>query len=80
MDPARLNMNVNVNSISQHPPANDAHDLDAQLQLAAEDISTWAEPFSNLDLSVYTPTTQPVFVAIEVPAMLLLGKLMFGMG
>ena len=60
MDPATLNLNVNVNSMSQQRPANDARDLDAQLQLAAEGISTWAEPFSNLDLSVYTLITQPV--------------------
>jgi hypothetical protein len=61
MGSAGLDLNVNVNSMSQ-PPSNGAYDLDAQLQLAAEDISIWTEPFSNLDLSVYTFITEPVFV------------------
>lgn len=63
MDPAGLDMDVNMNSMSQHSPASDAHDRDARLQLDAQDISTWTEPLSNLDLSVYTFITQPVFMS-----------------
>jgi hypothetical protein len=62
MDPTGPAMNINMNSISQHSLANSARDLDMQLRLAADEISTWTEPLSNLDLSVYTFITQPVFV------------------
>jgi hypothetical protein len=61
VDPAGPDMNINMNSMSQHAPASGAHDLDMQLRLSADEISTWTEPLSNLDLSVYTFITQPVF-------------------
>jgi hypothetical protein len=62
-----LDMNLDMNSMPQHDPSSAAHDLDLQLQMAADEISTWTDQLPNLDLSVCSFITVAVLTSQSNP-------------
>lgn len=51
---AGQDINLDINSMPQHDLSSATHDLDLQLQIAADEMSTWTDQLSNLDLLVHS--------------------------